>query len=302
VKGRIVLVSSYPKSGNTWMRAVLEQLRRGPSWTFSINEMPSGFYGFKRRALFDSISPVNAADLFVDEIENMLPNIFRTVAEEDTYTHIIKVHDDARRTKSGDWLYPPDAVYAVIYLVRHPFDVAVSFAHHMNLGLPDAVALMQDGEIISHLLDELPLPLPQHIGSWTSNIASWLDATHYRVTLARYEDLYADPIAEFGRVTRAAGFSASQDDIVRAVGGTQFERMREEEETSGFRERPPTSSSFFRAGQPRSWEGKLDQDLRVRLVKDHGPMMERLGYLADGGVVPCRIARTADMTQMPDTA
>jgi len=302
VKGRLVLVSSYPKSGNTWMRAVLEQLRRGPGWTFSINEMPSGFYGFKRRALFDSISPVNAADLLVDEIENMLPSIFRTMVEEDAYTHIIKVHDDVRRNASGDWLYPPDAVHAVVYLVRHPFDVAVSFAHHMNLSLPDTVALMQEGEIVSHLVDQLPLSLPQHMGSWSGSIASWLDAAQYRVIFARYEDLYADPVAEFGRVALAAGFSAPQEDIARAVGGTQFERMREEEKTSGFRERPPTSSSFFRAGRPRSWEGKLDQDLRDRLVKDHGPMMERLGYLPDGGVGPCRVTLATDAARLPDTA
>jgi hypothetical protein len=286
MKGRLVLVSSYPKSGNTWMRAVLEQLRRGPSWTFSINEMPGGFYGFKRRVLFDTLSPVNAADLFVDEIENMLPGVLRRVAQEDEYTHIIKVHDDARRTKSGAWLYPEDAVSSVIYIVRHPFDVAVSFANHMSLSLPDTVALMRDGEVISHADDMLPQSLPQHVGSWTGNAASWLEGTPYRVTLVRYEDLYADPTAEFGRAAKAAGFAASPEELARAVGGSQFERMRDEEAAKGFRERPPTSPTFFRAGRPRTWEGKLDAELRERLVDDHGPMMERLGYLPDGGVVP----------------
>jgi aryl sulfotransferase len=286
VSGRLVLISSYPKSGNTWTRAVLEQLRRGPNWAFSINDMPTGFYGFSRRMLFDIISPVNAADLFVDEIENMFPYVLRQLVQEDSYTHIMKVHDDARRTKAGDWLYAQDAVYSVIYLVRHPFDVAVSCAHHLGMTIPDTVALMGDGEIISHFDHKLPLALPQHVGSWTSNIASWLGQTPYRVTLSRYEDLHANPIPEFGRLARAAGFAASEADLAQAVASTKFDRMRREEETSGFRERPPTSPAFFRAGQPRTWEGKLDQDSRDRLVKDHGPLMELLGYLPDGSVIP----------------
>jgi hypothetical protein len=286
MSGRLILVSSYPKSGNTWTRAVLEQLRTGPGWTFSINEMPSGFYGMSRRLLFDALSPVNAGDLFIDEIENMMPHVFRRFVQEDGQIHIMKVHDDARRAKSGDWIYPSDVVHAVLYLVRHPFDVAVSCAHHLGMSLPDTVSLMADGEIVSHFDDKLPVSLPQHVGSWTSNIASWLGPTPYRVVMARYEDMHANPIAEFHRLAAAAGFAPSQDELGRAVASSRFDRMRNEEQTRGFRERPPTSPAFFRVGQPRTWEDKLDPELRDRLVRDHGPMMERLGYLPDGGILP----------------
>jgi hypothetical protein len=286
MKGRIILVASYPKSGNTWIRAVLEQLRRGPDWTFSINEMPAGFYGFTRRVLFDSISPVNASDLFFEEIENMMPSIYRTVVAEDPITHVIKVHDDLHRTPSGEWLYPPDAIHSVIYVVRHPFDVALSFANHMNLPVEEAVRLMQDGDVASHITDDLPLPLPQHVGSWTSNIASWIDNPPHRITLVRYEDMYERPVEEFSRIAQAAGLEASQAEITRAVGGAQFDKMRDEEQSRGFRERPPTSENFFRAGRPRSWtEEKLNKDLRHRIATDHTAMMERLGYLPDGSTV-----------------
>jgi hypothetical protein len=286
VTGRLVLVSSFPKSGNTWTRAVLEQLRRGPDWTFSINALPSGFYGFPRRVLFDTLSPVNAADLFMDEIEDRFPEILRQLVRLDSYVHIMKVHDDARRTKLGEWLYPPDAVHSVIYLVRHPFDVAVSFANHMGISVDDAVGLMQDGEIVSHYDDRLPLELPQHVGSWTGNIASWLGSTPYNVTLARYEDLHTDPVSEFARIATGAGFDFPLAEITRAVAATRFDRLREEESSSGFRERPDTSPSFFRAGRPRAWDGQLGRDLLDRIVRDHGPTMEQLGYGPDGSVAP----------------
>jgi aryl sulfotransferase len=281
----LVVVASYPKSGNTWTRAVFEHLRRGPGWDFSINGLPTGYYGPARRVLFDMLSPVNAADLYFEEIDDMLPNIFRTMVREDPSMHIVKVHDDARQTKSGEWLYPPDAVASVVYLVRHPFDVAVSFSNHMSIEISEMVELMKGTDaIVRPVRDQLALPLPQHVGSWSSNIESWLDNPNYEVTLARYEDLHFNPIPEFTRLARAAGLPSSQEEVVRAVNGSQFERMRDEEKESGFRERPPTSKTFFRAGKPMSWDGILSEELRNHLVRDHGAMMERLGYLPDGGI------------------
>lgn len=286
MSGHLILISSYLKSGNTWTRAVFEQLRSGPGWTFSINEMPSGFYGVSRRLLFDMLSPVNAADLFVDEIDTMTPQVLRQFVQESPETHIMKVHDQARRTKTGDWIYPPDAIHVVIYLVRHPFDVAVSCSHHLGMSLPDAVAFMADGTITSRFAKETLLGMHQHVGSWSDNAASWLGQTPYNMALSRYEDVHSDPMNEFTRLARAAGLSSADEDVRRAVAGSSFERMRREEEAKGFRERPPASPSFFRLGRPRTWEGVLDRSLIDRLARDHGPMMERLGYLPNGGILP----------------
>ena len=281
--GRMILVSSFPKSGNTWARAVLEQLRRGPDWQFSINEMPTGYYGASHRLLFDAMSPVNASDLVMDEIYNMLPKVYAELAKEDAI-NILKVHDTCRRVSTGEWLYPADSVYSVIYLVRHPFDVAVSFAPHMNLPLDEAVTLMGEGLVNAEATTGLELPLPQYLDSWTDNVTSWLDESPHRVTLARYEDMYADPMAQFRRIAHAAGFDPSDEELARVLGTASFENMRDEEKAGGFRERPKTSTNFFREGKPGGWQGKLDESLREKIVRDHGAVMARLGYLPDGGV------------------
>jgi hypothetical protein len=216
----------------------------------------------------------------------MLPNVLRTLINDDPRTHVLKVHDDAHRTKSGGWMYPEDAVHGVLYIVRHPFDVAVSLADHLALDLEQSVALMRNVDAIRHFYRQLPLSLPQHMGSWTGNIASWLGDTPYHVTPVRYEDIYARPRVEFDRLARAAGFAPSNSELERAVGGAEFDALRSEEATQGFRERPVTSSAFFRAGRPGAWKGRLDRALCDRIVEDHGPMMARLGYLPDGGIAP----------------
>ena len=69
------------------------------------------------------------------------------------------------RVATGEWLYPPEAIHSVIYLVRHPFDVAVSFAPHMNLPLNEAVELMGKGIVNAEATTGLELPLPQYLDS-----------------------------------------------------------------------------------------------------------------------------------------
>lgn len=286
VQRNLVLIAGYPKSGSTWLRFIFETLRQGPGRTLSLNEMGSGYYGAWRRILFDDMAPVNAGELLPAEIDNALPDVFRALSGQTEDRILIKVHDAAGRTLSGGWLYPPDRVHAVIYLVRHPFDIAVSYAHHLGTTPDQAVALMGVDSIIGETVDRLRLPIHEHVGSWSSNVESWLGDTPYGVTLARYEDMLADPLGEFRRLASAAGFPDAEDKIVRAIEAGDFDRLSRQETESGFFERPRSSPRFFRAGRARSWEGLIDETSRSRLVREHGMVMTRLGYGSEGDVLP----------------
>jgi len=286
VTGNLLLVCSYPKSGNTWVRFVFEALRRGPHRAISINDMGTGLYAFWRRALFDELAPVNASELLMDEIDDLLPQVYRRAAAESGDPLIVKVHDMAFRTRSGEWLYPPDSVGCAVYLVRHPFDVAVSYAHHLNISVEAAVDMMGRSEIMAPSGPRLILPLHERVGSWSGNVGSWLDQSALPLALARYEDLHADPVAGFARLAAAAGLAAATTDVARAVEAARFDRLQQEEKSSGFSGRPRSSSQFFRVGRPRSWEGALKAGLQERLVREHGDAMARLGYAADGSVLP----------------
>jgi hypothetical protein len=240
-------------------------------------------YGFERRKLFDSEAPAPAADLLADEIENLLPDMFARMAIEADGPVLVKVHDRARMTPGGEWLFPPERVRAVLYMVRHPFDVAVSWANHRNVTAAEAVENLCDEDyVIAGVRGRLPLPLAERPGSWNSNASSWLNNDHYPITLTRYEDLYTDPITGFARMAAAAGVRATPEEIARCVRSTRFERLAAEERRDGFRERPRSSASFFRSGKPHSWAGILGEGLRQRLASCCAPAMERLGYEKDG--------------------
>jgi aryl sulfotransferase len=283
VSGGLVLVASFPKSGNTWTRIVLERLRRGAN--LPINGLDANFQGLGRRLLFDSIFPINAADLAREDIENLLPDMYRQAAAEATEPPFVKVHDNVRRTAAGEWLFPPDCVSAALYITRHPYDVAVSNAAHFGITVETAVEFLAE-EPVPGVVTFLPEWLEQYFGTWSQNVSSWLDHAPYFLTVARYEDLLDDPVGQFVRLARAGGLSVTTDDVARVVEASRFDLLQEYESNHGFCERPQTSSQFFRAGRIRSWEGILDQRMRDRILHDHGAVMKRMGYTADGGVEP----------------
>jgi hypothetical protein len=282
MSGAFVLVASYPKSGNTWTRLVLERLQRGAGRAFSINDLKSTFDGFSRRLAFDRWSPVNASELLTEEMEEFLPLVHRRLAGEIHDTVLVKVHEAAKRNGRGEWLYPPDCMGTVIYLARHPYDVAVSTSHHLGVSIERAVEIMANDGSTRSQHTRLPESLPQNFGSWSGNVQSWIGNSDYNVTAIRYEDMIADPIRIFSVLARVAGIEVSPDEISAAVGASRFDRLQKEEEEVGFRERPETSEKFFRAGRPGTWKNVLNSEMQNRLAERHRAAMELLGYGADG--------------------
>lgn len=284
----LVLIASYPRSGSTWLRLIFENLRRPSFDPVSINAMAAGYYGFPRRLLFDDIAPVNAADLLPPEIDTFLPEVFRQLSAAISHTIVIKVHDQARRAENGQWLFPPECVRAVIHVVRHPFDVAVSYAHHLGVNLTRAIELMSGREdvVVADPKQRLPLQLHEHIGSWSEHVKSWQDSGEYPVTMVRFEDLFADPVSGFRRLAAEARLPAADDRISAAVRAATFARLQSEERSQGFRERPRTATAFFRSGRPRSWGEELTAEMRESICRDHGRVMPRMGYEPDGTTVP----------------
>ncbi len=102
----------------------------------------------------------------------------------------------------------------------------------------------------------------------------------------RYEDLVAAPLQGLspgGGVLRAGSVS---EEVAVAVERTRFERLAEREAASGFLERPQGMERFFRAGRAGQWLEALSPSQIARIERDHGPMMERLGYLPFSGSGP----------------
>ena len=160
--------------------------------------------------------------------------------------------------------------------------MAVSLAHFWNWPIARAVAELNHPEAaLSSPRRGFHEMLPQRLSTWSGHVASWLEQAELPVCVVRYEDLLADPAAALEAVVRFAGYEPERGRLARAVEHARFDRLRAQEERSGFPEKPRTAHFFFRVGLAGSWRDVLSQE-QVRVLTDaHAPLMERFDYLRE---------------------
>jgi len=280
---RIVWLSSFPKSGNTWVRFLLANYLKGDDGTgIDVDRLQFGMLA-SWRAIFDEWSAIESSDLDDDEVLGRRADVFRHVARTARRTVYLKVHDAYHRRHDGAVVFPADVTQAVLYIVRHPFDVAVSFAHHMNLSLPAAVDHMCDPDAgLGRGAGRIGPQFAQPIGSWSRHVTSWTESG-LPLTLVRYEDLTADPTGTLARMLAAAGEPVIPARVSQAVAFSSFSRLQAQERTSGFSGRRSRDELFFRAGRVGDGLRQLAEADRRRLIQHHGPVMRQLGYLRPDG-------------------
>ncbi len=269
----IVWLASYPKSGNTWLRAVLSNYRNESGGPADINRLDAPIAS--RRQTFDLAVGVEASDLTHEEIDGLRPQVYRHLAAKSQRTLYFKIHD-----AYSDTLIPADATRGALYIIRNPLDVAVSYAHHSNATVDQTIGWMRDEKYGTsagrrRLFDQLR----QRLRSWSGHVLSWVDQNAIPVHVMRYEDMHGQPVETFGAALRFAGVEYDERRLRAALERSSFENLRQLEKTAGFAERPAGVDAFFRKGQAGGWRDSLSPAQFEQVVRDHAAVMRRFGYL-----------------------
>ncbi|MDT8432932.1 MAG: sulfotransferase domain-containing protein [Bacteroidales bacterium] len=276
---KIVWLASYPKSGNTWFRVFLTNLFSDQEAPASINELHSTPIA-SSRSLFDDHAGVSSSDLSQEEIDELRPEVYRKLAGEATDPVFHKVHDAWGLTPSGKPVFPAEITRAVLYFIRNPLDVTVSFAFHGNkhpgemveeVNNPDNAFCNKPRRLYNQLL--------QPLSDWSGHVSSWVDGSGLPVHVLRYEDMLTDTFATFREALQFTGIDKSDAAIRAAIAASDLRALAEMEQREGFREKPIGMKAFFREGKSGSWREHLDASSVNKLVKKHRAMMERFGYL-----------------------
>ncbi len=296
--GNIFWLVSYPKSGNTWLRILLANYFRGGAETVDINDL-FDFPLAASRPLFDEHSGLEASDLTHDEIERYRPRVYEEMSRCQRGPRFLKTHDTYHTTPSGDPLFPASATAGVVYLVRNPLDVAVSFAHHSRVSFDEIIETMACEETSWFAEPQkLGAQLRQHLSSWSGHVRSWVDDSDLRLCLLRYEDMLVDPIGTFTECLAFIGESPSHSEVESAVLRSGFDRLRTLELTSGFGEKPAGVGTFFRKGRAGSWREELTKTQAGRIADNHREMMHRIGYKVEE-LLPVEAERQETVREEP---
>ncbi len=287
--GRTVWLASYPKSGNTWVRAIVTALSTNPH-LFQVNQLSSGAQPFSVASALPQLG-LDSRWLSFDENDELRAGLIRSsggasltgsgadaVEPENPPPLLRKTHELWRPGTEGCEPFPADATRAAILVVRDPRDVACSYAPFFGVDLEEAIELMARSP-------EPGLGRPsqgmtaQPWGSWSEHARAWLASdVPFPVHVVRYEDLRDDAVAALEPLFGSIGLRCTRDQLTAAVAQAEFDRLRESEARGGFREVSPQTRVFFREGRAGGWRDVLTDAQVAAIEADHADVMVRFGY------------------------
>jgi len=285
----IVWLASYPKSGNTWFRILIANLSSTDGISADINNLPEDVRIASGRALFDNQTLLDSGLLTHEEIDSLRPGVYGAIARStaDDFgeralsalsdRHFIKIHDAYTSTSQGESLF--GAARAAIVITRDPRDVAISFAHHLDFSIDQAIALMCDANGRVSLKSKGQAgQLRQRLLSWSAHVESWLDQVEVPVHLVRYEDMIDDAAECFRKAMEFIGYPITNEAADRSAKLASFSSLQAQEQEKGFAERVSKDSPFFREGRAGGWQTILSKEQTERIEQAHFKVMDRLGY------------------------
>jgi len=282
----IIWLASYPKSGNTWFRIFLSNLLDDKEDPADINKITSTHGIASARHIFDEITGIEASDLSHDEADLLRPGLYNIISEEAKRTLFIKVHDAYTYLPDKSPLFPPSASKGVIYIIRNPLDVAVSYANHNSCTVQKSIDMMGDR---NHGLctknRRLINQLRQKMGNWSNHVLSWNEAPEHKLHVMRYEDMKQSPVETFSSAIKFAEFDFDGKAVVEAIKKSSFEELQKQEKEKGFKEKAADSPSFFRKGEPGSWREQLTPEQAQQIIKENSVVMKKFGYLTEAGEI-----------------
>ncbi len=275
--GKIVWLASYPKSGNTWVRAFLHNYIAEPQTPYSINSLADLSASEANAAFFRPYDPQPPSAWSIAKTQQMRPKVHHDLTRLHPDFVFIKTHN-ACLAVHGIPLCTPEVTQGVVYILRDPRDVAVSYSAYTGQSIDSIIAFMNQDQAANRASDERVFEL---LGTWSLHVNSWTRQDSRRLLILRYEDLLREPAENFGRlIAFLGGEPPDAERLRRAVEFSRFGVLAGQESALGYAAHAPGATApFFRAGREGQWREVLTPAQRTRIEADHQAMMRYFGYL-----------------------
>lgn len=275
--GNIIWLASYPKSGNTWMRAFIYNLIENPARPGRIAELPAYFEEESKPRWYEPYAgDGGVAAMDFDQVMALRPRVHQDIANSRERGSIFTKTHNMFGQLQGIPLHNLAVMAAAIYILRNPLDVVLSVADHFGLSIDEAIDFMANEETGTPTNEE---NVAGFMGSWSTHVASWTAQPHPAILVVRYEDLQDNAIKSFGSVAKLLGLGKDRNRLRKAIQFSSFSELKQQELRGGFVEKSPNSRNFFRKGSKNQWAEALSDEQVARIVDRHRQQMSRFDYI-----------------------
>ena len=279
----IIWIASYPKSGNTWIRAMLTAY----------------FYSNDGNFFFDILDnikefPKHSEYLNKISVEKNLTEIAKEwiPAQEDlnlksrNSTFFLKTHSAICNIGGSDFTDEKNTL-AAIYIVRDPRNVVSSLSNHFNLSIEKSLELIVDkNKIISNPTNENKNIGLTVLSNWQTHYQSWRDWKSIKIKIIKYEDLIYSPKDTFVNILNFCKefmkVEFNENKINNVIKSTEFKKLKLSEKKYGFQESAAMSNqnkSFFNLGPNNDWKKLLDKKTSDKVCEYFENEMKELEYI-----------------------
>lgn len=276
----IIWLASYPKSGNTLVRSVLSAYFFSKEGTFNF-EILKNIQQFPLNPLFErlGIDVKNEKEVIKNYIK-----VQESINKKDSI-QFFKTHsclfniDDNLFTNLDNSL-------GVIYIVRDPRTVALSYSNHINKDIEYTTNHLINGwKIGGHSSPEnISDQTSVYTGNWAKNYESWKSfKSPKKYLLVKYEELISKREKTFTKILEFIFFlenknkSIDKNKLKEALDSTEFHKMQNLEKKYGFAE--SKKNKFFYLGPKNDWRKNLNEKYQKEIENSFSKEMKELGYL-----------------------
>ena len=292
----IIWLASYPKSGNTWVRTIINQI--------IFNDIKS------KTEVFDKLTRIRRYPSKIDIIGlPQLPNhneftkeqkkevidftiknwsVSQDKINKNNKTNILKTHNilcklnlDGKNYSFADL----NNTIGVIHIVRDPRNIVTSVKNHFSINTEeDSVEMLCDNYNWTGFANN---EIPQLLSSWSNHYNSWKKFPN-NYLLIKYEDLVSDISKEIMRIAKYLSnhfeYEFSDKIVDEIKKNTSFENFKELETKGKFNENSINEitgekNTFFNLGPENNWKKILKKESIYKIEEEFKKEMKELGYL-----------------------
>lgn len=274
----IIWLTSYPKSGNTWVRLFLNSLIYLRNEPIDINNIKIQQFPNKKH-FKNFVKDVGSISELVKNYTNA-----QSFLNLDQKIKFLKTHSANWTTEEYSFTDNINTT-GTIYIVRDPRNIITSVKnHYQKESYEEALEFMiNEKKFIGSKFVKEEFNVPTLISSWSNHYNSWKKLKK-NYLLIKYENLLNNPLEEFFKITsfveKILNINLSEKNVVKAVDNCNFEKLQKQEENKGFVESPDKKlHKFFFLGPNNDWKKILDDRILNKIETHFEKEMKELEYL-----------------------